>query len=100
HTSFSRDWSSDVCSSDLRGTAIHGADGRLFHFLQHGRRRVLEVERGGGHAAARADGKATALRLRAQIKTGTEGTACTREDHTTQIGRAACSEREDTVEVA
>src|SRR5690606_41199634 len=48
HTSFSRDWSSDVCSSDL---LLQQAEGRLLAVGDQVRLEPPLAQRGGGHPA-------------------------------------------------
>src|SRR5690606_40451048 len=80
HTRFSRDWSSDVCSSDLDGRALHGMPeqeaviGRLGQGSMDG---AATIEQAGlmGAAEARAPGQGRIAKRAAQI------------------GRASCRER-------
>src|SRR5690606_41074051 len=89
HTRFSRDWSSDVCSSDLgRGnisTYSKGSRGEWEHDCESGPVRVV-IDRSGGRSTA----------LRAYVGGQWRGTA-TQDlgvvDAKEEIGRASCRER-------
>src|SRR5690606_40218264 len=84
HTSFSRDWSSDVCSSDLHDIdarfelALHDVAGRR----AHGVIEFLNVVR-------------IILRLRRelpQLRRADDAADVGREDTVVKIGRASCRE--------
>src|SRR5690606_40290723 len=83
HTRFSRDWSSDVCSSDL-DLAAERREGRLDRGLRRGER-----ARGGGvrgRLARGPDGRCHQRLL-------DPGGATDRTGDVAQIGRASCRER-------
>src|SRR5690606_39812902 len=88
HTRFSRDWSSDVCSSDLEAE-----------------RERLEAERASEEAnRINAANQAAILRLMNELQTVAEGDltheATVTEDITGEIGRASCRERGEMAGVA
>src|SRR5207253_3643411 len=99
HTRWPRDWSSDVCSSDLagaprarrtRGAAVapHAAERlRVSHPLSARRRRLPRAYPRLGEAAGRALRGLSSL-ARARLRKGLE------------IGRASCRERGEVREVA
>src|SRR5690606_39661176 len=86
HTRFSRDWSSDVCSSDLCNCAIQGDDILLIEDTQHDKKFST-------HPYVTGDPH---IRFYAGVPLKTHynqriGTLCLIE-----IGRASCREREST----
>src|SRR5207302_7507256 len=85
HTRFSRDWSSDVCSSDL---VLDTADGS---FLSTGRRRALLADLPLVSVPVLWDGPGSTLaHLRALLGPSRYKTPHWKER---QIGRASCRER-------
>src|SRR2546429_3070490 len=77
HTRCSRDWSSDVCSSDLRGDRLRAQEGQHYaRCLWRGQELALHQ---GGHLGQRG------VQLRRQRAAGGAGGG--------QIGRASCRER-------
>src|SRR2546422_1270680 len=78
HTRCSRDWSSDVCSSDLAAPEREQASGIEHPFLEAERRGFIEVERLGAEAAGKALELVVPLGAQQQL---------------VEIGRASCRER-------
>src|SRR5690606_40135840 len=93
HTRFSRDWSSDVCSSDLKRIHARAAHGAV----------NVDEDRGGGGRRQQLDGRASRRRCD-QKERGTEGNAAKDTQKRSmqavhvspgakKIGRASCRER-------
>src|SRR5690606_39442053 len=88
HTSFSRDWSSDVCSSDLYPGGVTAlADVSL----------AIELGELVAVVGASGSGKSTLLSIMGTLDRPTSGTV--HVDGVRKIGRASCRERVEVVVV-
>src|SRR5690606_41124415 len=79
HTRFSRDWSSDVCSSDLEHPRLLGERGETRERVVHLRRRPVEEVAASG----------------TKERVPREEQAVDEEREVPEIGRASCREREE-----
>src|SRR5690606_40119827 len=84
HTRFSRDWSSDVCSSDLEELRLVATEDRLEAELRNGDGPRLVVELEQLAAAHPLRERPTALLMQAQVAAGRPAE---------EIGRASCRDR-------
>src|SRR5690606_39519616 len=89
HTRFSRDWSSDVCSSDLPLLVIHGRDDA-----------VVSARNGQAAAAQWATALGAAQGESRIVQRGTRKAMTVTDFRRSQIGRASCRERVEISAVA
>src|SRR5690606_39620782 len=88
HTRFSRDWSSDVCSSDLRFYHHNGVDLRAV--IRVGLKTILFRQKSSGGGSTISQQLAKILYKRPSLKGKNR---ISRASHLIQIGRASCRER-------
>src|SRR3546814_1002106 len=79
-----RDWSSDVCSSDLRAQATAARPPRERRRRQRGHARAPGCRAGAGRAAEPA-GRTAVLRLRSSTARGARGPGGRSEEHTSEL---------------
>src|SRR5690606_40755165 len=94
HTRFSRDWSSDVCSSDLKSLSLKDAEGKVATVILQLADDIGKIKQG----------TVEIERLPYQHDlanmAGTSRETISRTLHTFEIGRASCRERVYISEVA